>query len=272
MKFLFPSDPMSPKRIDEFFLPQAEVLTTENRYALYAQENHKLYRLGVDEEVLYRGWMLAPEDYAALYELVQQLGSNMFTNPAEYIATHYLPSWYPLLAKFTPTTVVFFNRNLEEEGFDLVEHLRKMQQERGWSGFFFKDFVKSLKTSGGSVIFDPEEARELIEKMRHFRGTLEGGLVVRRYEKLRDERRYFVVNRRYRGVLPPSVADRELLDEVIKVVDSPFYSVDIADGVRNGEKVSRLVEIGDGQVSDLVGGWTPTLFSVMVNDLFNVLA
>ena len=46
----------------------------------------------------------------------------------------------------------------------------------------------------------------------------------------------------------------------------PFYSIDIA---LNQHEEPRIVELGDGQVSDLTGDWTPEIFSKVVEEGFN---
>ena len=73
--------------------------------------------------------------------------------------------------------------------------------------------MKSLKTSVGSIIAKPEDINVVLAEMQKFRSTIEGGVCARR-------------------------------------INSPFFSVDVADRV---DGVPRVVEIGDGQVSDLVG-------------------
>ncbi|WP_241165646.1 ATP-grasp domain-containing protein [Serratia marcescens] len=80
----------------------------------------------------------------------------------------------------------------------------------------------------------------------HYRGELEGGVSLRRFENLFDdsERRYFSLNGQVFS------ADGEIPDIVHQIasrIKTPFYSIDIAKNA-NGEL--RLIEIGDGQVSD----------------------
>ena len=48
----------------------------------------------------------------------------------------------------------------------------------------------------------------------------------------------------------------EIVQECAKRISSPFFSVDAVD---RSDGVQRIVEIGDGQVSDLVG-WTADRF------------
>jgi hypothetical protein len=99
--------------------------------------------------------------------------------------------------------------------------------------------------------------------MRRFRGVIEGGFCVRRVESfLPDtERRYFVLD----GVphAPTSNAP-PIVHECAKRLRSRFYSVDV---VQRADGQLRIVEIGDGQVSDLVG-WTPERFASILAQHF----
>jgi hypothetical protein len=116
--------------------------------------------------------------------------------------------------------------------------------------------VKSLKTSLGSVVRTPGGINAVVSEMREFRGEIEGGIVVRRVEDLvaETERRYFVLG----GVA--HAADGGALPELVRTIAariaSPFFSVDM---VVRGDGKLRLVEVGDGQVSDLVG-WAADAF------------
>jgi hypothetical protein len=196
--------------------------------------------------IIYRGWMLTREQYQKLSHAAETADSTMLTTPEDYLASHHLPNWYPKIAEFTPETRFFAAYA------DLELELSRLN----WSGYFVKDFVKSLKTSRGSILRSPEEIKELVSQMVHFRGTVEGGIVVRRLENLQphSERRFFVL-----GGQPYTAADApipQIVFEVAKRLAQPFYSVDIAVNIENQP---RVVEIGDGQVSDLVG-WKPGQF------------
>ena len=253
MHFLFPADPINPRITDEFFKSQAEILGVEG-CSLFSLENQRLTgRLPAGSRVMYRGWMLNGEEYLLLTGLVEGAGGKMLTSPQQYLNAHYVPNWYPLLSDFTPETAMFPLEQLNSAGFDLVAELRNL----GWGKFFLKDYVKSLKTARGSLIDSAEDAPEVMALMEQFRGAIEGGLCVRKWEPgLRDEQRYFIVNGEVRGVTYRE-PDMETLNSVAKRIDSPLFSVDIAYDA-NGR--TRLVEIGDGQVSDLVNGWTPERF------------
>jgi hypothetical protein len=44
----------------------------------------------------------------------------------------------------------------------------------GWNEFFVKDYVKSLKTSRGSIVRDPSDICAVVAEMEQFRGEIEG--------------------------------------------------------------------------------------------------
>jgi hypothetical protein len=172
------------------------------------------------------------------------------TSTREYLAAHHLPNWYPLLASWTPLTKVFSEH----------ENLEAALTALGWQEFFIKDYVKSLKTSVGSRISDPSLIARVVAEMRAFRGHIEGGICVRQVEPLRaeSERRYFVLRGQAFApdateVIPPPVIF------AAGCIESPFFSVDVA---QREDSTLRIVEIGDGQVSDLVG-WTPARFAAL---------
>ena len=104
--------------------------------------------------VVYRGWMVKGEEYAALTKRIEECGAKAFTSPREYLATHHLPNWYPLLSDLTPETrVISANANV-------VAGLRASA-----GAHFLKDYVKSLKTArlyrarpGGSPRRDRRDA------------------------------------------------------------------------------------------------------------------
>jgi hypothetical protein len=191
--------------------------------------------------------MATAEEYAALVRAVEQAGGIPLTSQQEYLACHHLPNWYPLLAEFTPETRVF------PPDADLVAELRALD----WGSYFIKDFVKSLKSGRGSVVRDPADAPAVVAELREYRGRIEGGICVRRVEEFvpESERRYFVLRGvEYAGVVEPVPG---VVRVCAKRVSSPFFSVDV---IRRRDGVLRIVEVGDGQVSDLVG-WSSAAFA-----------
>ncbi|MGV0106075.1 ATP-grasp domain-containing protein [Nostoc sp. DSM 114160] len=197
---------------------------------------------------VYRGWMLSPSDYELLVTVVESTGASVLTSKAEYLATHYLINWYPLITDLTPETKFY---SVDD---DLESELNQL----GWNGFFIKDYVKSLKTSVGSMIDKASEIETVVAEMQRFRGSIEGGICVRRIEDFvpETERRYFVVYGKPFAALPDEEVP-EIVSECAKRIKSQFFSVDVIER-RDGTK--RIVEIGDGQVSDIVG-WTAERFT-----------
>jgi hypothetical protein len=197
--------------------------------------------------------MLSATEYEALVSALSRAGARPTIDLQAYLSSHHLPSWYPSLADLTPETRIY------SPDCDLEAELRTL----GWSGFFIKDYVKSLKTSVGSRITKPEQVGSVVADMRRFRGIIEGGFCVRRVESfLPDtERRYFVLD----GVPHAATGDAPLLvHDCAKRLQSRFYSVDV---VQRADGQLRVVEVGDGQVSDLVG-WTPARFASILAEHF----
>jgi hypothetical protein len=160
----------------------------------------------------------------------------MVVSPEGYEAAHHLPSWYPLVKDWTAQTVVL------EERAAFVAVLK----EKNWSGYFVEDYVKSLNTGAGSLVQSPAEIVRVVSQIRKYRGEVEGGVCVLCKEDYvaGSERRYFVAA----GHAFSSDGDvPAIVESVATRISSPFFSVDTALRV---DGVPRIIEIGDGQVSD----------------------
>ncbi|MEH2466167.1 hypothetical protein [Nostoc sp.] len=109
--------------------------------------------------------MLSPSpcNYELLVSVVESTGASVLTSKAEYLATHYLTNWYPLITDLTPETKFYSVDDDLESEFNLL----------GWNGFFIKDYVKSLKTSVGSMIDKPSQIKTVVAEMDRFRGSIE---------------------------------------------------------------------------------------------------
>ncbi|GAQ20631.1 hypothetical protein DEIGR_100658 [Deinococcus grandis] len=255
MRVVFPADYFQVRRPNEAFAEQAAAFAGLGwGVSSFAFDGDRGFRpaLMPGETVLYRGWMLDEVGYRAFVDAVEAAGARVLTSPEAYLAAHHVPRWVPLLADVTPETVCFTD----------LDGLPGSLAALGWDGFFVKDFVKSLKTGAGSRIMRPDQIGELLERMAHFRGQVEGGVCVRRVEDLdpASEVRFFV--RAGRAFSADGAPVPELVREVAGRIASPFFSVDIA---RRADGVQRVVEVGDGQVSDLVG-WTPAGFMTVWAD------
>ncbi|WP_407539023.1 ATP-grasp domain-containing protein [Deinococcus radiomollis] len=247
MRIIVPADYFKASQPDEIYAEQvAAFLHLGYTVSTFTFEGDRLFRPAIEagDLVIYRGWMLDEAEYTAFEEQVNAAGGTLLTSTGAYLQTHHLPRWFPLLADLTPETVCF--RDLAS----VQTELRNL----GWDRFFIKDFVKSLKTGSGSLIERPEQIGTLMHDMKQFRGKIEGGICARRFEEFRPEteRRYFVLDglaASSDGTPPP-----QIVQDCADRIPSCFFSVDVAE---RADGVLQVVEIGDGQVSDLVGWAVP---------------
>ena len=258
MRFLYSSNPLRKRIPDDQYREEAEaaeaagfVVSVFSLEDFQDESFHPVPGLESNEEVLYRGWMLNARDYSGLASAVAQSGAKLRVSTEQYLAHHHLPNWYPIIADLSPETKIL------GLGTGLELQLRSL----GWDGFFIKDYVKSLKTSVGSIITDPSQIQTVIAEMERFRGTIEGGICVRRVEDFdpATEERYFAFDGNayaQDGQVPQIVSDCAL-----RFPDG-FISID---AIQRRDGVLRIVEIGDGQVSDLVG-WTPHRFAEVLKE------
>jgi hypothetical protein len=252
--FLFPSDSLKVAAVEEMFAGQLEAVRISGFSASLCpdsviQDGKPLRNVPVGAIVVYRGWMMNAAEYSRFVQAINSASATPLTSLTSYLAAHHLPNWYPLIAEFTPETrVIPLTADFEAELLSL-----------GWTEFFIKDYVKSLKTSRGSIIRDPSEISAVVSEMQQFRGEIEGGLCVRRVEPfaLDSERRYFVLDGKAYSSIGDAVPD--LVEAVARRIPSRFFSVDV---IRRVDGTMRVVEVGDGQVSDLVG-WSASAFAAI---------
>ncbi len=243
MRLLYPCDPFNKKDPDETYAEEfLAAQATGMACSLYSAEDFESGDFkprplfSTEEEVLYRGWMLNPSGYEQLLEAIECKGARAVTSVAQYRLCLYLPEWYSLCKEFTPETIFV------EKGADYVAAVANLR----WPAFFVKDYVKSLTTNRGSVANSVGEISEVVSQIEKFRGQVEGGVCIRKYEQLAPdtEERYFVFRGKpygRSGVVP------EIVQAIAPRICSPFFSVDV---VLSTDGTARLIELGDGQVSD----------------------
>jgi hypothetical protein len=243
MRLIYPSEPFSPSKVEEAYEPEATAareagfpVSLVDLDGLKEGQLRPKLPLEDGEPVLYRGWMLNSEEYESFFQQLVARGVAPVTAPKDYLLCHHLPNWYEQVREFTAETLFF------SESADIPASLTAL----GWDGCFLKDHVKSLSTAGGSLIRDLSGIPSVIANMRKYRGEIEGGLCARRIEQYEEgsEKRYFV----YRGVACSDDGDvPEMVNEVARRIGSRFYSVDVA---LRSDGILRIIELGDGQVSD----------------------
>lgn len=253
MQFLYPCDPFSKNEPDEIYAEEFKAMQAAGMTCVVfssedAAEGKFRARPGLDngEDVIYRGWMLREDEYARLAKQVAAAGAVLMTGLDKYLFCHYLPKWYSLCSDVTPATLTF------RDDASIEEKLLST----GWLAYFVKDYVKSLTTSRGSVAKNIDEVHDIVNQLIQYRGSLEGGLCVREFEELRPEteERYFV----WHGT-PHARTGRvpDLVVNIAKRIDCPFFTIDVAE---RSDGDLRLIEIGDGQVSDRKQ-WTAEQFA-----------
>ena len=250
--FLFPASDLYPTKVNELFADQYEALKVNHPCALfYDLRGGKVFGADVKgHRVVYRGWMLDNQDYIKMVDAIYAAGGTPFTSLGEYILCHYLPSWYYHIRELTMNTAFFAPEC------DIEAKLRHLN----WPGYFIKDNVKSNKSTLGSVAHRPEDGPAIVAELAKYRGGIEGGLCVREYCPVTDEYRIFVREGMVYAVAGTPDPYIHMAKEIATSrILAPFYSIDIGRD-RHGNPI--VVEIGDGQVSDIVG-WTPEQFAAV---------
>ncbi|SNY60265.1 hypothetical protein SAMN05421748_12184 [Paractinoplanes atraurantiacus] len=247
---LVPRDVLNPRRADEHFAEEAaaaraagHTVTLVDHDAL-AAGHAKTVDFQEDEPAVYRGWMLTSEAYAGLAEAC---GGRLRTSPEQYRQGHELPGWYEALAPFTP-----------ESAWGDFDQARAALGNSGPA--VLRDYTKSMKHYWHEAAYipdlaDAEKAHAVARRFRELRGDdFTGGFVLRRFEEFTGaEARTWWVGGECRLItahpdtadqLPPDI-DVSFLKGAVPAL--PFVTVDLA--LRTDGRW-RVVELGDGQVSD----------------------
>ncbi|MEW9529564.1 ATP-grasp domain-containing protein [Microbispora sp. NPDC049125] len=281
--FLFCADPLQPRRADPHFAAQA--LAVRDRDGLRALIDHDALTAGRAEEavarvpdgfgaVWYRGWMVTSGQYAALEEALRAKGCRPLTDAAAYRRGHELPGWLASFRDLTPPSVVV--PMAPGEAPPRGERLAALAGGLGGDGYVVKDYVKSRKHEWLEACYAPDlDALERVAaRFAELQGEdLAGGLVIRRFEQLTGAQvRVWWVDGEpvLAGPHPDSPddvttppADLGEIREAVRSLAARFVTTDL---VRRADGVWRVIEVGDGQVSDWPSGADP---GVLVEALLN---
>lgn len=220
--------------------------------------------------VIYRGWMLTPHQYAFLYQELLQKNFKLINTAIEYQNCHYLPDSLRFIETKTPLTIY---EKLPRD--NDIEALVKKAEIFGNKPVIIKDFVKSEKHDWDTACFvpdasDTEKLERSIKKLIQLRGKyLNEGIVVREFIELNDltahsksgmplkeEYRLFFFAKKLIGIYNYwdegeyllSKPNTSKFESLAQAVDSNFFTIDIA-RKKDGDFV--IIELGDGQVSGL---------------------
>ena len=270
MMLLVPADVLRPRRVDEHFAAEASaardaghpVAVVDHDAIAGGDAARAVSRVSGDGPAVYRGWMLSPARYAQLAAALADRGVTMRTSAEQYRRAHELPGWYAALREFTPASA--WTSGAERESFDVA------RAELGAGPAVLRDYSKSMKHHWDEAAFipdltDADRAWAVAQRFRELRDDdFAGGFVLRRFESFTGaEARTWWVDGVCRLVtahpdtpdeLPPTDLPVADLQPAIAALTLPFVTADL---VRNTDGAWRLVELGDGQVSDRPCTTTP---------------
>lgn len=272
---LVPRDVLRPRRPEEHFAAEARAAAELGVQVALVDHDGLCEPDGAGAAVarvpadagaaVYRGWMLRASQYAAFARALAGRGVTLRTSPDHYQRGHEFPGWYPALASVTP-------RSAWTRG-DLQDDFTRACAELGPGAAVLRDYVKSMKHYWDEAAFIPDlsdtsAAWKVAARFRELReDEFTGGFVVRRYEHFSSaEARTWWVDGTCALVtahpdspddLPPAGLDPEPFAPLIAALGLPFVTADL---VRRGDGTWRVVEVGDGQVSDRPASAPPADF------------
>jgi len=199
---------------------------------------------------VYRGWMMSATEYDGFAQALADRGVALRTSAESYRTAHELPGWYDALQPVTPMSVWTTGPDVDE----LIAVARKLGGPA-----VLRDYVKSMKHYWDEAAYVP--GVEDVERVaRRFQGLWEdaftGGFVLRKFEEFTGaEARTWWVGGRCALVTPhpdtpdelPEGLDLIEIEPLVADLGLPFVTVDL---VRRTDGAWRVVELGDGQVSD----------------------
>ncbi|MFD7975565.1 ATP-grasp domain-containing protein [Streptomyces sp. NPDC059071] len=285
---VLPSDPLRPRRPDPHYAGEAR--QAEDLGGGYAVVDHDALLAGDAREAVrrvpagpeplwYRGWMLPRTAYAAMEAALAERGRTLLTSSRDYARAHELPGWYATFAGLTPPSTWIPGTGMPQDA-----ALAAAAAGLGGRGpAVVKDYVKSRKREWARACFVPDLAdiaglRRVVGRFVELQGEfLAGGVVLRRFERYvcdadgrAEEARVWWLDGRPVLVGPhpdtPLVRpapDLSAVRPLVRALGCRFVTTDLARLADTG--VWQVVEVGDGQVSDLPRGAEATsLFAALL--------
>lgn len=282
MHIIFCSDPLAPRAVDDAYAGEAQAAMASGlEYHLINYERlvhehdavaavRRVPAAAASELAIYRGWMLRPSEYQALYDALRARGLELINHPAAYRACHYLPESYPIIQDATPATVW-----LPLDACGELDAIMALLAPFGDQPVIVKDYVKSRKHEWFEACYirsaaDRPAVERVVTRFLELQGDdISEGLVFRAYiafqpigahpqsgMPLTREHRLFFLDGALLADAPycdaPIDETAELpIDHFRNVaarVPSRFFTMDVAQRT-NGSWM--IVELGDAQVAGL---------------------
>lgn len=264
MILLVPASPLRPRHPDEHFAAEAQAaraagidvaVVDHDALARGADARRAVASVSGSGTAVYRGWMLRSERYAAFADLLADRGVVLRTTAEHYRRAHELPGWYAALAAATPQSV--WTTGSDRANFD------RARFELGAGPAVLRDYSKSMKHYWNEATFIPdlEDGAAAWHVARRFLELRDddfaGGFVLRRFERFTSaEVRTWWVDGVCVLIGPhpdsprdpaPAGIDLAPIAPMIAGLGLPFVTVDLA---LRADGEWRVIELGDGQVSD----------------------
>ena len=264
MLLIVPANPLRPRQADEHFAPEAEAARDFGIVVALIDHDALADPGGAEQAVarvpnatavaVYRGWMMSARQYAELEAALSARGVKLRTDAAQFRRAHELPGWHHALAAVTPRAA--WTDGGGEPAF------RRACESLGPGPAVLRDYVKSMKHRWHEAAYIPDVADfpaawKVASRFRELRDDeFTGGFVLRRFEDFASsEARTWWVDGSCRlttahpdtpGDLPQGI-DLALFTPLIRALGLPFVTADLA---LRADGTWRLIELGDGQVSD----------------------
>lgn len=285
------TDPLDGRRPDPHFVP--EVRAARELGALVGLIDHDALLAGYPGDAVrlvpanagpawYRGWMIPSARYAALEAALFARGTPLLTTGAQYRTAHELPGWYRVFEGTTPRSGwVGYEPGYGPEGepeqalpVAAITTIAAELVAAGATAGVVKDYVKSAKHRWATACYVPDLAdpdaleRVVTAFVAEQAEFLAGGIVLREFEDFTGLDDAPAAQARVwwlddRPVLltahpdnPRTVVEPDLTEVARRVAALPARFV-VTDVVRRRDGIWRVVEVGDGQVSDLPVGQSP---------------
>ncbi|NUT37552.1 MAG: ATP-grasp domain-containing protein [Hamadaea sp.] len=279
--FLFCADPLASRRVDPHFGEQARavrdldgtVVLIDHDALLAGDAVAAVRRVPQGAGPLwYRGWMIPADQYEDLAVALAVRGAGLLTSPADYRRAHELPGWYAVFADVTPRSVWL---PWTPGRVPTTAEAARLLGPLGTGPAIAKDYVKSRKHEWAEACYIPDSGdvahatRVLAAMVALQDDYLQGGLVVRAYEDFgaadgdgvgAEARVWWVGGRPVLVSAHPDTPgaapspDLTQIAPLVRRLGCPFVTTDVA---LRADGVWRVVEVGDGQVSDLPDGIDP---------------